>query len=101
MSNGNNLFKALCSVMIERPDQCGGVSIEDQYDPEGFYADTNSTKYQEQKAKIMKEQEIRVQEYDNNLEGLESRAQLSAILMGLGIVLFVTLACFWYNNRYG
>ena len=45
MSNGNNLFKALCSVMIERPEICGSVSIEDRYDPEGIYSDPESEQY--------------------------------------------------------
>jgi len=48
MSNGNNLFKALCSVMIDRPVACGGVSIDDRYDPEGFYSDPDSEEYKRQ-----------------------------------------------------
>lgn len=29
MSNSNNLFKALCSIMVEanRPDECANISI--------------------------------------------------------------------------
>jgi len=45
MTNINNLFKALCSIMIDKPVQCGGVSISDKYDPEGYYHDANSTHY--------------------------------------------------------
>ena len=54
MSNGNNLFKALCSVMIDRPESCGDVSISDRYDEDGSYTDPNSTEYKEEEESILR-----------------------------------------------
>ena len=98
--DANNVFKAICSTMTKRPPICSTVSIVDPFKPYMYEDYDQSPQQQKERADAIMGQIDRVTEYDENLVGLERRARLAEIILGLVIVVIINCACFAYCKVY-
>ena len=91
----NELFKAICSTMVDRPTICQVKTIANKEDfiPKEVL-DHNRENYIEQ------ETERRYEEYDNTLQGMDRRARTAEIILGLVIVFILNCACISYCKMY-
>jgi len=64
-ADANNVFKAICSTMTERPPVCSTVSLVDEFRPYMF-SDNNLAKTIETQVAVRKQYE-RVEDYDSKL----------------------------------
>ena len=91
----NELFKAICSTMIDRPSICQVKSIvnKEEYTPEAIL-EKNRAIYVEE------ETNRRYEEYDKTLQDMDRRARTAEIILGLVIVFILNCACISYCKMY-
>lgn len=86
--------------MEKRPEICSTVSIVDPFKPYMFDDSKNNQQKKREREEAIKNQVMRVTEYDKNLAGLEKRARLAEVILGLVIVVIINCACFTYCKMY-
>lgn len=86
--------------MLNRPPICSTVSITDPFKPFMFDDIEQSEEKKNEKKRAIGNQVSKVSQYDRNLEGLEKRAKLAEIILGLVIVVIINCACFTYCKMY-
>lgn len=86
--------------MEKRPKICSTVSIVDPFKPYMYEELENSPDQQRERNDAIIGQIDRVTNYDKNLAGLERRARLAEIILGLVIVVIINIACFTYCKMY-
>jgi hypothetical protein len=97
--NSNDLFKSICSVMLDRPDICSTFSlVDDSPVNQGFSAENfNQTEMDERASRIA---EIRYKEFDQSLTGMSKRARGAEIILGLTIVCIINISCLIFCKMY-
>jgi hypothetical protein len=91
----NELFKAMCSTMIDRPAICQVKTIvnREEYTTKQVM-DHNRDTY------VKQETNRRYEEYDHTLQGMDRRARTAEIILGLVIVFILNCACISYCKMY-
>ena len=94
MSNSNNLFKALCGIVVpeNRPNECANISITGN-----FSIESNNKLNKEIISDTYKQSYSMAQEYDQNLEGLEKRTTLTDLLIVFWIVIILLVGFFTWR----
>jgi len=91
----NELFKAICSTMVDRPAICQvkNIANREEFTPKDVL-ESNRFKYVEQ------ETQRRYEMYDSTLQGMDRRARTAEIVLGLVIVFILNCACISYCKMY-
>ena len=91
----NELFKAICSTLVDKPSICQVKTIvnREEYTPKDIL-EQNKDKY------IELETERRYEQYDHTLQGMDRRARTAEIILALVIVFILNCACISYCKMY-
>lgn len=86
--DSNELFKAICSTMLDRPSICSVKTFIDK------------TSYTNREQQAIKESERIYNERDMRLQGMDRRAKTAEVVLGMVVVVILNCACISYFKLY-